>query len=210
LLRETIHHFIFDPDVEERSGDTVQFRLIYDGRLPAASVSDTRSTVKHAIRKALHPQLDELWSFHPALERIARHTDEQVGAVFSGDAFARCGYRFVPLICNAFGLTCSLDILFLRRDMPGGLIRSGGDIDNRLKVLFDALRVPQNCSELAGATPEPHEANRFFCLLEDDALITELRVTTDWLLTPRADGESVNDVRLIIQVKTVLTMEPVL
>ena len=52
------------------------------------------------------------------------------------------GNRFVPLVSKAGGFTCSLDILFLRRDDPEGPIESGGDIDNRLKVLLDGLRMP--------------------------------------------------------------------
>jgi hypothetical protein len=35
-----------------------------------------------------------------------------------------------------------LNILFLRADIPGKVVQSG-DIDNRLKTLFDALRMPQ-------------------------------------------------------------------
>jgi hypothetical protein len=85
--------------------------------------------------------------------------------------------------------------------MPGvPLIHSGGDIDNRLKVLFDALRVPANCDEVAGAVKASDEDPYFFCLLEDDALITEVSVTTDTLLTPYVTGQE-NDVHLVINVK---------
>jgi hypothetical protein len=52
---------------------------------------------------------------------------------------------------------------------------------------------------LAGATPEPGE-DPFFCLIEDDSLITEVKVTTDRLLTPLKDNESEHDVHLIIHV----------
>jgi len=85
--------------------------------------------------------------------------------------------------------------------MPGvPLIHSGGDIDNRLKVLFDGLRVPENSSEVAGAVKSPDEDPYFFCLLEDDALITDVAVTTDTLLTPCPIGQE-NDVHLVIKVK---------
>jgi hypothetical protein len=47
--------------------------------------------------------------------------------------------------------SCSIDILFLHRDAPGRIVRSGGDIDNRIKVLFDALRVPDVCHGLPPA-----------------------------------------------------------
>ena len=75
------------------------------------------------------------------------------------DRYARCGYRFMPLISDWFftGIPCSLDILFLRRDGPGSLVKHGGDIDNRLKVLFDALRMPDTCDEVCGDSPGPDE-----------------------------------------------------
>jgi hypothetical protein len=66
--------------------------------------------------------------------------------------------------------------------------------------LFDALRVPENCSELTGAVKEPNEEPYFFCLLEDDALITDVSITTDTLLTPYLAGTE-NDVHLVIKVK---------
>jgi len=101
-------------------------------------------------------------------------------------------------------VACALDILFLRREGPGSLIRSGGDIDNRLKVLFDALRMPQTCDEVCGDSPTPDE-DPFFCLLEDDKLISKVAVETNWLLTPLADNEHINDVHLVIRVKTIVT-----
>src|ERR1019366_1365691 len=66
------------------------------------------------------------------------------------DDHQRCGGRFVPLVSKTGGFTCSLDILFLRRDNPGYLIASGGDIDNRIKVLLDGLRMPETVSDLGG------------------------------------------------------------
>ena len=39
--------------------------------------------------------------------------------------FRRNGYRFVQLVCEDFSLLCSLDILFLRRDFPLGVISAG-------------------------------------------------------------------------------------
>jgi hypothetical protein len=93
-----------------------------------------------------------------------------------------------------------LDILFLRRANPGDIVGHGGDVDNRIKTLFDALRVPSNGGEIPGdARPEPSE-DPFFCLLEDDALITDIRVTTDRLLRPLSVSESETDVFLVIHV----------
>jgi hypothetical protein len=79
------------------------------------------------------------------------------------------------------------------------LVRNGGDIDNRVKVLFDGLRMPKSAAEIGGFAPEPDE-DPFFCLLEDDSLITEVSVTTDRLLIPMVAGDRVNDVLLILHV----------
>jgi hypothetical protein len=49
------------------------------------------------------------------------------------------------------------------------------------------------------AKPESGE-DPFFCLLEDDNLITEIKVTTDRLLVPQREAEGVHDVVLMIHV----------
>jgi len=88
-----------------------------------------------------------------------------------------------------------VDILFLRRDNPGGLIKTGGDIDNRIKVLFDGLRMPDNHNQVP-EPPGPGE-NPFHCLLENDSLITDVCITTDQLLLPLGDQEKIHDVLLV-------------
>ena len=112
------------------------------------------------------------------------------------DDHQRCGGRFVPLISNAGGFTCSLSILFLRRDNPGNLVENGGDIDNRIKVLLDGLRMPETVNQLGGF-PIDADEDPFFCLLEDDKLITSISVTTDRLIIPKRSDENINDVMLV-------------
>ena len=119
------------------------------------------------------------------------------------DDHLRCGTRFVPMVNKAGGFTCSLDILFLRRDNPGGIIKrgaDGGDIDNRIKTLFDGLKMPETVSDLGGIPIDQQEENPFYCLLEDDSLVTGLTVTTDRLLAEIVPGEKQNDVELVIHV----------
>jgi hypothetical protein len=116
------------------------------------------------------------------------------------DEYDRCGFRFVPLVRKKNGFTCALDILFLRRGHPGELIVSA-DLDNRIKTLFDSLKIPGQCSEVK-ATPEPGE-NPFFCLLEDDSLITSVKITTDRLLTPKGEDEGRWDVELVVHVTVI-------
>jgi hypothetical protein len=217
-------HWPFDPWPDHSRGTEVEFRLVYDGRLPAASRSETRNSDKDRIRRIFSKQLAELFATHPALktwsdkdisaERLPPAASEQIrahmkpGQMYSSIElsslnYERCGKRYMPLITENSSIACSLDILFLRRDQPGNLIVSGGDLDNRIKVLFDALRLPRNCDEVL-SSPEDREDEPVFVLLEDDRLIVDVKVTSDRLLTPRNDGEHINDVRLIIHVKTII------
>lgn len=201
----------------------MEFRLVYEGRLPAASRTETRNKDKDRIRRIFSKQLEELFNTHPTLmgwkqkDRSRQQLEREVdlshemlakltpGVLYSAIElwamkFERCGQKYMPLIAESRAVGVSLDILFLRRDQPGNLIVSGGDLDNRIKVLFDALRLPQNCDE---AFPD-EDGSLIYTLLEDDRLIVDVKVTSDRLLTPRADDEHLNDVKLIIHVKTVI------
>lgn len=183
----------------------MQFRLIYEGKLPSAGRANRRIKEKHFIRKVFHKQLSQLWQNQPILSRYLSIDipNSQSGVDMMADKFRTCGFRFLPLTHDYFGsLACSLDILFLSHDQPGELVKHGGDIDNRIKVLFDALRMPLNEAELKDQTPEKDE-DPFFCLLQDDSQITEVKVTTDRLLTPITDKMDHKDVHLIIHVKTI-------
>jgi hypothetical protein len=181
------------------------FRLIYRGFLPAEGSGDSRRKLKHSIRKQFHPQLKELWERNPYLKRRkALHSHRGATALDElADNYARCGFRFAPLISKRNGLGCSLDIVFLRRDEPGDIMR-GGDLDNRLKTLNDGFKVPTECSQVEGFAPDADE-NPFFCLMEDDSLITEVKITTDRLLTPVEQHE--NEVLLIVQA-TAIVIDP--
>jgi hypothetical protein len=115
-------------------------------------------------------------------------------------------------------LVCHLEILFLRREGTGSLISKpkdeyGGDLDNRLKIFLDALRVPVSVDEIpSDAVPEGNEQPYFYCLLEDDALITKVQVEADRLLSDvtldeiRVGGPRMMDweknVHLIVKVTT--------
>lgn len=110
-------------------------------------------------------------------------------------------FRFVPFVTSELRLLCTLDILWLRPDPPGAVIQSG-DLDNRLKTVFDALKTPLETGELGGEAPHEGEAP-FFTLLEDDRLVTKISVATDVLLQPVNGKQSLddNDVRLVITVQ---------
>lgn len=97
-------------------------------------------------------------------------------------------------------LRCQIDILFLRPEGPQ-YIMQGGDLDARVKTIFDALRVPSDLSETGGVGPQDDEVP-FFCLLSDDKLVTGVSVTCDeLLLLPKERGVTPNDAFLMIHVQ---------
>lgn len=199
----------------------MKFRLTYEGPL-RASQGEARNEQrvpgavhKHSIRKHFHRQLRHLWStnkflrehtvfasdYAPQPTPFDRKTMIPLRDAVAG-LYHEFGYRFVPLVRESTSLLCSLDILFLRRDTPGNVIRAG-DLDNRIKTLIDALRRPRSQTELVGddATPGSDD-DPFYCLLEDDSQVSRLVVETDTLLDPMTENNAdPGNVRLVISVE---------
>jgi hypothetical protein len=210
----------------------MQFRLTYEGELrssgrdPEGDQRDPLAIHKQKIRKVFHSQLKQLWQTNKFLSEHSVDNEwasksavpsNQVGSPghYSGgrspertplseataNLYRENGYRFVPLVREDYGLLCSLNILFLRRDFPAGVI-SAGDLDNRIKTLIDALRKPHNANELKGNETPADGEDPFYCLLEDDDLVTGLTVETDMLLDLPSNGADVKSyVKLVISVE---------
>jgi hypothetical protein len=169
----------------------VRFTLTYEGQL----FSKGSAQHKEDIRQAFHPQLRELWTHDP----LSIHPDYLLPDPAEGrlSVLMEVGDRvYAPLVSNRPCLLAELDILMLRPEPSGGIVTSGGDIDNRLKTLFDALGMPTQKQDIApNAMPSSHEALAY-TLLEDDSLIARVNVDTDRLLAAPAPDY----VRLIIRV----------
>lgn len=208
----------------------MKFRLTYDGELKAAGNNNRRLNEKWAIRKALAPQIRELRQTHPALrgtkifterprslnphgEQKVRIDEPAMPPYDFREEIVRGDRRFLPLVRKSLNLVCTLDILFMRKDEPGEIVLQGGDIDNRLKTLFDALSVPNAQDVRPGDIPRnpeahasvlpPHDAVPLECLLESDSLISGFTVTTDRLLT--APDASPSTVHLVVGVTVSVT-----
>jgi len=191
----------------------VEFRLLYQGRLTTnGNVAD-----KFAIRREFHPQLRRLCSEHSELRSqftMWGHVEarEVFGESFTPEQAWELGikrmadtelngFRFMPLSRNDWNLRCSLDVLFLRREKPGRIFMKNGDIDNRLKTLFDALRMPHNGQEIGTQVPGQDE-DPFYVLLQDDDTIADVAVTTDRLLQVPPEHQNSSDyVALVVNVK---------
>jgi hypothetical protein len=176
----------------------MQFRLLYSGALYAHQGEDRlaqRRKHVHDIRRQFHKQLKKLWNDHPVLANKAFAKSPVIGAQPIRD-FQVSGFLFRPLANETNGLICGLDILLLRDGKPGKALT---DIDNRLKTIFDALRMGKEASELDGMEPKGDESP-FYVVLQDDRLITHLSVTADTLLDPVPGVAPENAVRVVINV----------
>jgi hypothetical protein len=198
----------------------MRFRLIYQGPLSGSGNSSKKTKQVQEIRDKIHPQLKFLWETHDALKRLRqtavvssgpmsdlaltdgpfkqyRDFEKRPIAAHEVDLCAEIienGKKYVPLVRKSLNLNCHLNILFLRQEDPGSLVLQGGDIDNRIKTLFDALRKPEG--DIPDRFPQQHDP--LYCLLESDTLISGFDVDTDRLLLPQTDQE--NEVHLVIEV----------
>jgi hypothetical protein len=140
-----------------------------------------------------------LWNQFPLSEAHDRIDPKTIDKPQSVNLLRHIGFfRFAPLVSSVYGwnTVAELDILVLRPSEPGDLFNHGGDIDNRLKTLFDALRIPSE-PEIPEIDVGESDENPFFVLLEDDALVTGFSVATDRLLTT---SESKNYVEIVVHV----------
>jgi hypothetical protein len=71
---------------------------------------------------------------------------------------------------------------------PGSIFTHAGDLDNRIKTLFDALRVPRGKDEIQHYQPT---GDCCYCLMEDDALIDTLAVRMKRLNEAQPDPQFV-------------------
>lgn len=165
----------------------MRFTLNYRGPLK----SNRGPADKLALRRHFHPQLRELWGQRPLQGRLEKVGEakllRQVGA-----------FTFLPLVAPALDLVAALRITMLRPGEPGAIVH-GGDLDNRIKTLLDALGVPSAADAIPRGESPAEGEHPLFVLLDDDRLVTDVEVKTDRLLDARGDG---SEVLLLIHVTT--------
>lgn len=181
---------------ETISEDAMRFRLLYSGEIKAHNELRPKGPHKHDIRTAISPQLKRLWEAKAGLRRYAslkgakamgeRGESYPEGSLYSEQTRSagieylanlnrKQDTRFVPLVISSFCLRCRIDVLLLRPEDSQQHIVQSGDLDNRIKTLFDAMRIPQS-DQLV------NDGETHFVLLEDDSLITEVSIVSDNLL----------------------------
>lgn len=158
---------------------------------------------KHDLRQAFHVQLKRLWS-QPPLSEEQDLLKPRAGDGHYSNLRPLSGFTFAPLVTAEMNGIAELQVTILRPEPPGNLITQGGDIDNRMKTLFDALTMPRHPNALPSGAAPLSDQDPFFCLLEDDNLVTALSVRTEQLLEPVADT---THVEVLVAVKTAVTRQ---
>jgi hypothetical protein len=202
--------------------DLMKFTLIFDGDLPSAG-NKPQPMAASLIRNIFHDQLADLWDSHVLLRQLrheARVCDKKMGDLtldirapklpdyldqpppLRSNQIDLCAPipvpnvgGFVPLVRHSLYLACTVDVLFLRHEEPFALMMLGGDLDGRLKTLFDALKMPHPKDRYVGhtLTDDP-----LYVVLEDDALITDFSIKSGRLLGRAAKKK--HEVRLTVDI----------
>lgn len=191
----------------------MEFRLTYEGKLLSTRGQITQAHAtnggvetkwehKHCIRKQFHRQLKVLWETHPTLTGWSKEEAE-----FGDDSplrktklqYRSPNFNWLPLVTPGLRLNCHLDVLYLRNGARGDVL-SSSDIDNRMKTLIDALKIPGageiDVNEKADVAQDP-----FYVLMSSDSLVTKLSVEADMLLSPTDPKLQDADSRVVITVR---------
>ena len=134
----------------------MELTLRYKGPLPAVG-TDRRVREKHQIRQELSGQLGTYWEHSRRLKKLFADAKNLQIAKRARDQFIvdrpladetkfwwrwpLCGYNYVPLVTQILKAHVELRMRLYRKNQ--GILFEGGDLDNRLKTFFDALRFPK-------------------------------------------------------------------
>ncbi len=186
----------------------MRFPLSFEGPLPSSGNDDplrpkeSKLKAVWAIRDYINPQLKKLFETHHALQGRTEESRVLMHALIP--RIVVDGHLFFPLARSSFKLKCGLDITMLVNHDPASVVTRSGDLDNRLKTLFDGLRTPASHQEIkrfkdVGAP----DADDYFCLLQDDGLITSLRIETLRNLAPSPTAGDDH-----VKINLMVTIEP--
>jgi hypothetical protein len=191
----------------QRGERHLEFTLFYKGELKGRTTATPED--KHRIRRVFHEQMAELWKLDPLAMNHDYVSYEKplqdhfgVKRICFLEEFGR--FTFAPLVTSRLFLAAKLRITLLRPETPGNIFHNRGDIDNQLKTLLDSLSMPKHLNQLPTEATPLSDETPFFCLLQDDSLVTSVSVDTDRLLLPATTPPD-KSVVVTVHVKTVVT-----
>ena len=175
----------------------MEFCLHYNGKLK----SRDNASGKHQIRQQLHPQMRSIClseQFCDMFEELNGKPPKQGEPHMYSDIG---GKRFWFLVSEGYKTIVDLNISIVLPHPVGAIVSNGGDIDNRIKTLFDALRIPAVATEIPSNDSFMYGNEGMFCLLQDDKLINRVSIVSYQDHEP-VDADSV---RCFIEVRTKIT-----
>jgi hypothetical protein len=177
----------------------MKLSLRYAGEIP----SNGTPVEKHVIRLALHKQLAKFWADDSRLKEMNKDLKSLQIAAKSRGSFAvprpivgmqnfffrypLGGIDFIPLVTNVLECHVHLEIRLYRQKELNGFLFLGGDVDNKFKTFFDALKVPYNEEEVPAQDNVSSNLNEWpvvFCLVDNDRAVTKLNIESIALLSP--------------------------
>jgi hypothetical protein len=155
----------------------LEFTLYYKGVI--STKNKKRIELVHELRYAFHEQLKELLKLPP----LKYHKDwfKDPYPVELHKKFDT-GLDFICLVSQKLNMYVELEINLLTQYKN----RNFKDIDNKIKIIGDALQIPNQQSHIPNASKNIYSDNLIICLLSDDRLIYRLNVDSDYILTPDA------------------------
>ncbi|MCC3762656.1 hypothetical protein K3N28_06175 [Glycomyces sp. TRM65418] len=178
----------------------MEFTLTYSGPLePTGNSRPDKRAIKQRVREHFHPQLKRLLEIHPWMVDRTQYVD---GSITSGDeTLVRYvdGNPFAGLVHPNTGTLAELDITMLLPYTGRSYTPDRGDVDNRIKTLFDALQRPQKKGELPDNWNSPYGPDPLLCLLDNDNRITTYTVRPDRLLSPNSNIDTHLTIRVVMK-----------
>lgn len=199
-----------------RDHTPMEFCLHYYGELK----SHDTAAGKHLIRQTLHPQIQSLcrsppFSYYFSDDRNGERNrtrkpktgdPEEVTVddmLYLEPMYVELGSkRYWFLISEDLATVADLRITILLPHETGHIVHNGGDIDNRIKTLFDALRVPSAPSEIPSSDSFDYTNGGMYCLLRDDKLINRVAIQS----YQDHDPKDPDSVKCLIEVETKITV----
>ena len=159
------------------------FQLVYKHEIPSGQTRG-RLVIKQELRRAFNVYLRNVWRREKVLQDfmgkglpVVPYPVKRSAPDDEKNPFYRAelaGFSWIPLVTRRNRLKVDLQVELLG-DTPR-VLKPTGDLDNRLKVVLDGLRMVRQPGEVE--KNDHGKGDDLFVLLEDDSLISNLEVVT--------------------------------